>query len=211
MGSETDAVSRRHWPAIPSSAGGLQYLRCKSRSQEKSSYDLGITLAHSCQGFMNFLQYAFRTDARLSSAIQQQQFWMMTPACSDSRSLYIVQESDWASIAKPGTRLGMSFLAQHENESSVHLGDQQSHQGEMISTSSVLVDGTADTGDKESVALACTPKMSSNSLSPAIPVSDDGLNPGVAETFWGEVGNLKFDEPMPRWTTYDPQTMFKLL
>lgn len=64
---------------------------------------------------MNFLQFAFKPDPSLHSAVQNQQFWLFTPSLSAPDSSYLIFENDWNTASKPGARIGMSLLAQGQH------------------------------------------------------------------------------------------------
>lgn len=61
---------------------------------------------------MNFLQFAFKADPAMHIAVQQQCIWLFTPCLSMLNTSFLIFESDWQTVSKPGAQLGMSFLEQ---------------------------------------------------------------------------------------------------
>ncbi|KAG9253978.1 uncharacterized protein F5Z01DRAFT_687413 [Emericellopsis atlantica] len=80
-------------------------------------YPVPLEVCGTFKGFMNFLQFAFKSNPILHAAVQQCQIWLFTPANSNPGLWYIVLKDDWKHISKPGVRLGMSFATQPEEQS----------------------------------------------------------------------------------------------
>ncbi|KAI6778145.1 uncharacterized protein J7T54_007191 [Emericellopsis cladophorae] len=134
------------------------------------------------EGFMNFLQFAFKSNVTLHAAVQQCQIWLFTPANSNPGLWYIILKDDWKHISKPGVRLGMSFATQSEEEGGA---SQYPSRG---ASATARTDGIP-TGPTDNV----------NSLAGQLMLNEDTIK------------SVRFGEPLPPWATYDPKTNFKLL
>src|SRR6266487_3154710 len=57
---------------------------------------------------MAFLSFAFKEKPAFS-AVMKKQILLFTPALSDARKCYLINETDWETVARPGMKLGMSL------------------------------------------------------------------------------------------------------
>jgi hypothetical protein len=73
-----------------------------------SLYNLLVSNANDIKDFMAFLSFTFR-DRPGSALIAQRDIWLFTPALNTDKWWYLLTDSDWSSIVRPGSRLEMSF------------------------------------------------------------------------------------------------------
>lgn len=150
------------------------------------------------QGLLNFLQFAFKSNPSIYTAVKQQQFWMITPKGWDTQSWYIVQKEDWKSIARPGTRLGMFFYTER----------QQRNDG----PSEILM--APENPNELSGCRGCRRRVEDRIPATADDVVDmttSGSFVRIGGSLDEFIASLKFNDPMPSWALYNPDTKFQLL
>ena len=145
---------------------------------------------------MSFLEFAFGKDVLLRSAVENQQFWLFTPSCSQNQRWYIIGETDWALAARPGAKLGMSFDSSSEVNETNKTVDTDTLESEDVTSDRTVV--SRDTTKDYMVCRPCLPD-----------VGNDGLR--VIRSIRGVTTGIKFRTPLPAWATYDPQTEFTML
>lgn len=67
-----------------------------------------------CKDFFDFLTFSFKSLKAILPFVNRKDFWLFTPSGNASPWWYLINEDDWADVARPGVRLGMSlFQADH--------------------------------------------------------------------------------------------------
>ena len=59
---------------------------------------------------MEFLEFAFKDYGQLRLAINRRDIFLFTPRDAQKDCWFLLQEGDWARMARPGMTLGMSVL-----------------------------------------------------------------------------------------------------
>jgi hypothetical protein len=150
---------------------------------------------------VSFLEFAFKSDPSIQSAVQQQQFWLITPKSWDSSSWYIVQGGDWKSIARPGAQLGMSFVTLRRLKA-----DKRYRKLIMPDKTDKLKE--IDSDDNDTIGSDFTIKYE-GADEKEVEKLEAGVAPPVAID--EAIASLRFDKPMPPWAPYNPETSFELL
>ncbi|XXG98228.1 hypothetical protein Hte_004550 [Hypoxylon texense] len=77
-------------------------------------FHLPLVLCQRFDDFLDFLRFSFRTMKAILPFVIRKDIWLFTPAKNGSKWWYLITEDDWAEVARPGVRLGMSlFQADH--------------------------------------------------------------------------------------------------
>ncbi|ETS84539.1 hypothetical protein PFICI_02564 [Pestalotiopsis fici W106-1] len=165
-------------------------------------YPVPLEVCNTFDGFLSFLEFAFKSDSSIHLAVQQQRFWLITPKSWDSQSWYIVQEGDWKSIARPGAQLGMSIVTLKRLKA-----DDRYRKLIMPDTTNKLPE--IEVQDKDVKEPEETESEDFDSTTKDEEASDGEVTPPIQMD--EVIASLKFDEPMPPWAPYDPNTNFQLL
>ncbi|KAF2998041.1 hypothetical protein E8E14_004291 [Neopestalotiopsis sp. 37M] len=164
-------------------------------------YPVPLEVCSTYEGFVSFLEFAFKSDPSIQSAVQQQQFWLITPKSWDSSSWYIVQGGDWKSIARPGAQLGMSFVTLRRLKA-----DKRYRKLIMPDKTDKLKE--IDSDDNDTIGSDFTIKYE-GADEKEVEKLEAGVAPPIAID--EAIAKLRFDEPMPPWAPYNPDTSFELL
>ncbi|KAI0141926.1 hypothetical protein BJ166DRAFT_597302 [Pestalotiopsis sp. NC0098] len=162
-------------------------------------YPVPLEVCSSFDGLLNFLQFAFKSKPSIHLAVKQQQFWLITPTGWDSQSWYIVQEDDWKSVARPGTRLGMSFYSRHQGGKSGRLR-KLSMPGKINEVPQAEI--------KHDEIRPCPSVTSNKDVTDTTTPRSSSPREEAMDEF---IASVKFNAPLPPWASYNPETRFQLL
>lgn len=189
-------------------------------------YPVPLEVCSTFEGFMSFLQFAFKDHATLYTAVKNRQIWLFTPDNSTLGLWYIILEDHWSHIAKPGVRLGMSFPSYTELPvpTDADASDIKVNRLQPFSKS-VSLSGFPPT-PLDAVEVRAIAHSTHNANQPPMEESEQ-ITTSVAENgaqniiSEAETHNqilddesmkrVRFSEPLPFWATYKQETTFKLL
>ncbi|KAI4866770.1 hypothetical protein F4820DRAFT_236613 [Hypoxylon rubiginosum] len=83
-------------------------------------FHVPLELCQRFDDFLDFLKFSFRTMRAILPFVIRRDIWLFTPARNGSKWWYLITEDDWAEVARPGVRLGMSLFRADYMPSSVH-------------------------------------------------------------------------------------------